>query len=428
VEDWQIVIIVVLLLYVFFKRRIWGWLDPLFLFLAIRIATAITVSGQYLFSSTLEAPGILHMTLCLFIFTVSLWVFSPKIEHQKTLGVDSPLQTRHLFRISLGVLIFKALILMLVYDQLPIIASEMGSDSYIAFDMSNKVSSSFLLGIGSFDTVLLACVVPLLTSRKEKIAGWFALIVSVSLSILTLKKGGILNVMFAVALGEYLRLYYFSKKTRVFIKPGILGTGLVVAVIWAYFVYSATAGNVEFENINDILNFVSSQFMYPYSLYASGDIYNFAQYYQFNHLFYFFHSLLSPLGYPAFHASIGPALHEYQTGVLTGNGINPTFVIEGYIVFGKVLSVMYSLSLGMMLGFVRRALLSYSLTFNRKVALTALFLPPLYVFPIDALLSIKEMLVCFLMIVCYLFIVGFLKNVPTYIAPHKHPSAKAWLY
>jgi D-alanyl-lipoteichoic acid acyltransferase DltB (MBOAT superfamily) len=127
-EDWQIVTIVVLLLYVFFRRRIWGWLDPLFLFLAIRIATAITVSGQYLLSPTLEAPGILHMTLCLFIFTVSLWVFSPKIEHQKTLEVDSPLQTRHLFRISLGVLICKALILMFVYDQLPIIASEMGSE------------------------------------------------------------------------------------------------------------------------------------------------------------------------------------------------------------------------------------------------------------------------------------------------------------
>jgi oligosaccharide repeat unit polymerase len=425
-EDWQIVITIVLLLYLFFRGRIWGGFDPLFLFLAIRIATAFTVSGQYLLGATLETPGLLHMILCLSVFVVSLWIFSPKIERQKILGVDSPPQTRHLFKISLGVLVCKVLILTLVFDQLPIIAGEMGSDSYIEFDMSNKVSSSFLLGIGSFDTVLLACVVPLLASRKEKLAGWSALIISISLSILTLKKGGILNVMFAVALGEYLRIYYFGRKTRIFIKPGILGTGFVVAAIWAYFVYTATVGNTDFGSINDILNFVSSQFMYPYALYASGDIYNFAEYYQFSHLFYFLHSLLSPLGYPAFHASIGPALHEFQTGVLSGNGINPTFVIEGYIVFGKVLSVIYALSLGMILGFVRRALLSPSLTLNRKVALTALFLPPLYVFPIDSLLSIKEMLVCFFMIVCYVFIVGFLKNVPTGITSRKDTSIRAW--
>lgn len=422
-EDWQIVVIVALLLFLSFRRRIWGVLDPLFLFLAIRIATAITVSAQYLFSPDLAAPGVLHMTLCLFVFTISLWASSPKIEQQKHAEVDLSVQVRYLFRIGLGVLLFKALILLSVYNELPIIAGEMGSDSYIEFDMGNKVASALLLGIGSFDTVLLACVVPLLASKKKRLIGWLALIVSLSSSILVLKKGGFLMALVAVALGEYLRLYLIDRKARIFVKPVIMGTGLFIATIWAYVVYSSTAGNIEFENINDILNFVSFQFMYPYFLYANGDIFNFAQDYHFNRLLYFFHSLSSPLGYPAFHASIGPALQEYETGVITGNGINPTFIIEGYVVFGKAISVFYALLLGISLGLVRRALLTPSNDIVKKVALTALLLPPLYVLPIDSLLAIKELLVCFFMIACYVFAVGSLNIVRAAAAAHKYLAA-----
>ncbi|PKN17327.1 MAG: hypothetical protein CVU71_16220 [Deltaproteobacteria bacterium HGW-Deltaproteobacteria-6] len=416
-EDWQIVSIAVLLLYLFFRKRVWGWLDPLFLFLAIRIATAITVSGQYLFRPDLTAPGVLHMTLCLFVFTISLWVCSPKIKPQKISESDGSAQAHYLLGIGLAVLACKLLIMLSVFNQLPLIIGETGSDSYIEFDLNNKVASSLLLGIGSFDIVLLACCTPLLKSNKEKNWGWVALIISIVLSIAAPKKGTLLIVIFSIALGEYLRIYFFNTKTRVFTRPALMSIGILIGLGWAYFIYVSTLGAVDFESMNSALNFVWYQFMHPYSMYASGEIYDFAVNYQFNPFLYFFHTLSSVIGYPAFSASIGPSLHEDYTGMLSGHGVNPTFIIEGYIVFGKIMSVFYALFLGTLLGLVRRRLLKPSKAVGKNIALTALLLPPLYIIPIDSLLAIKIMIVCFLLIACYIVVTEPMRVIMTICHP-----------
>jgi len=412
VESWEISVIIALLLYLWFRRRLWGWLDPLFLFLSLRIATAITVVAQYLFNPDLAGPGLLHMTLCLAIFTTSLWLYSPKTRPAPPPLGKKTLQARHLLGIGLVVLVCKLFILLSVYNELPIIMGETGSDSYIEFDMSNKVASSLLLGFGSFDTVLLACCTPLLTSKKEKYLGWFGLLVSIAVTIATPKKATILNVVFAIALGEYLRLYFFDRKARMFIKPVFMGIGGSMGLLWAYFVYSTTVANVDFDSVNDALNFVCSQFMYPYSLYASGDIYDFASFYNLNPLLYFFHSVSSLIDYPAFTASIGPSLHEYYGGSLSGHGINETFIIEGYIVFGRAMSLLYALFLGVLLGWARRIFLLPPHNVG-KVALTALLLPPMYVLPVSSLLAIKMLIVCSLLIAGYVIVIGPLRSFMT---------------
>jgi hypothetical protein len=122
-------------------------------------------------------------------------------------------------------------------------------------------------------------------------------------------------------------------------------------------------------------------------LFASGDLINFFDKYEVNKFTYFFHTILSPLGFPAFRSSIGPAINEYQTGQLTGNGINPSFLLEGYVLFGVVLPI-YSIITALTIGRLRWYIKSLQNQRN-KVLLYAILLPTIYIFPVDALLFMK---------------------------------------
>jgi len=406
-EQWQILTITILFLYIIFNKKIWGLLDPLFLFLSIRIATAIVVAVQYTIAPSLSGSGTLHLILCLLVFLTTLWIASPKSDLQVLSEIPvSKKQISNLLNVGLLLLLCKIAIMAIVYNELPIFSGEKGSDSYISFDSGNKLISSFLLGLGSSDIIILACVVPLLDIKKEKYIGKFALFMSILISIAALKKSALIGVIFSAAFGEYLRHHFFGSKRNVFIKPQIVLSGGLIAVAWAYYVYSSTSVK-DFVSINDLLNFAPYQFMNVYYIYVSGVIYEFATTYLFNPFLYFFHSVLSPLGFPAFSASIGPSLHEYLTGDLSGNGVNPTFIVEGYIVFGWFLALYYSAFIGWLLGFTRRILLKRSSTIANNIAVSALLLPPLYTVAIDSLLAIKQLIVCVVLIVTYQSIIKF---------------------
>lgn len=406
-EQWQILIITIVIIYFIFRNKIWGWLDPLFLFLAIRIATAIVVAIQFTFDSNLIGRGTLHLILCLVVFITSLWIYSPKTNTQIKVKTEIPeKQVSKLLNIGLLLLICKIAIMSTVYNELPIFSGEKGSDSYISFDVNNKLISSLILGLGSSDIIILACVVPLLEIKKEKYIGRVAFFISVLIAVAALKKSALIGVIFSVAFGEYLRHHFFKASKNIYIKPHIIFSAALLAVAWAYYVYISTSKINSILSINDILNFAPFQFMHVYTLYASGIIYDFSATYLFNPFLYFFHSILSPLGFPAFSASIGPALHEYLTGDLSGNGVNPTYIVEGYIVFGWYLALYYAAFLGWFLGFARRILLRrLSYVSANKIALCALLLPLLYTVTIDALLAIKQFIVCLFVILMYLFII-----------------------
>ena len=405
-EQWQILVVTIAVIYSIFKNKIWGWLDPLFLFLSMRIATAIVVAIQFTFDPSLSGRGTLHLILCLVVFITSLWISSPKTNAQILLKSEIPEnQVTKLLNMGLLLLICKIAIMATVYNELPIFSGEKGSDSYISFDVNNKLISSLLLGLGSSDIIILACIVPLLKIKKEKYIGRLAFFMSVLIAIAALKKSALIGVIFSVAFGEYLRHHFFRSAKSIYIKPRIIFSAALLAVAWAYYVYISTTTISNIISINDILNFAPFQFMYVYTLYASGIIYDFSATYLFNPFLYFFHSVLSPLGYPAFSASIGPALHEYLTGDLSGNGVNPTYIVEGYIVFGWYLTLYYAAFLGWFLGFTRRILLKRLSISANKIALCALLLPLLYTVTIDALLAIKQFIVCLFVIIIYLFII-----------------------
>ncbi|MDA8807307.1 hypothetical protein N9N55_08785, partial [Opitutales bacterium] len=185
---------------------------------------------------------------------------------------------------------------------------------------------------------------------------------------------------------------------RYFIRPVMLLMFGLAAVGWAAWVYSR--GPSSYEDIGQIsivflLDLVFLQWAYPFFLFASGELSSFFDVYQVHRPLYFFHSISSPLGFPAFHASIGPALHEFKTGNLSGNGTNPTFVLEGYVLFG-ILMPLYACVLGLFIGLVRTQILSIK-SLRRKVLYSSIFLSSLFVIPVSSLLFMKMLWVIILL-------------------------------
>src|SRR5712691_2338241 len=352
---WQSLLLIALALYVLFRDRVWGLLDPLYLFLAIRIAAGIAVVAHYFAEDRINAY-VVHMIVCIVLFTSTLLLASPKTKSPSIVRHAFPtkFETRWILNAGHGLILFKALLLLAVISDLPIFSGDQGSDSYIDFDYNNKLVSSLLLGIGSADLVILWCVVPLLKNGFRKWVGWLALLLTFLVSLVFFKKASVIGIVFAMGLGEYLRVYVLRCGTLLFARSWVVLVALMPGISWLLYVLGTTFVEFEYTDVSAILDFIAYQFMYPYLIYGDGLIHAFAEQYKFNGYLYFFHSLLSPFGFPAFEASIGPALQEYQTGVLSGQGINPTFVIEGYVVFGSVFSLVYCSMLGLILGFFRK--------------------------------------------------------------------------
>lgn len=332
------------------------------------------------------------------LFLITLYFATPKIRIKKV--APEAIRLKYLFRLPMVLLLLKVALLTSATGSIPLF-SEGGSNAYIAFDEGNKLASSFLLGLGGAEIALFAFFIPLTKSYKSRVLAIMALLVAVAVGLSGGKKSSILSISLAIALGEYLRIYYVTNQNVFFLRVKYLILGLGLVFFWAAWIFSKTE-SVDVVSLGMgltlvILDAIMYQWAYPYMLFVSGDLKGFFEVFDANKLTYFFHSILSPLGFPAFSHSIGPSINEYLSGKMTGNGINPTFIIEGYVLMGKGLPL-YAVFVGLFIG-RGRAYLMRIRRFEFKVALSALILPALYTFPTDSLLSVKM-----IYIVCFIFI------------------------
>lgn len=382
-------LLITLLLIWLFRRLPLGLLDPLSVFLIMRVAPMFAALLVLLANVPLTSYLLLFfLSANLFIFT--LYATTPKLRVEKCVCSEGTIK----FFILIGFVLLTIKIIILVNSVgiLPVF-SDKGSDSYIDFNSENKLGSTFLLGLGNSQLVLFAFVLPLVKKLKWRILAYLFFLLSISLGLAGGKKSSLLAILLAVALGEYLRVIFIANQKKYFLSLHAIIIGVALSIFWAAWTYIKTVGGdsdsvvFDFGLVSLALDFAMIQFAYPYFIFSSGELSGFFQTYQFNQFTYIFHSLLSPLGFPAFSSSIGPAITEYQTGNFSENGITPTFIIEGYVLFGKLLPL-YAVFVALVLAKGRMALMRIR-SLEYKIVAFAFFFPILYAFPIDALLSAK---------------------------------------
>jgi len=397
---------ITVLFIIFFRRRPLGLLDPLSMFLILRVAPMFSA----LLVLMINAPLTLYLLLfflsaTIFIFT--LHTFSPKLRVEKCECSEESI--KFFILVSIILLCIKIIILVGSVGSLPVF-SDKGSDSFIDFNNDNKLGSTFLLGIANSDIVLFAFVLPIIKKLKWRACVFLTFLLSLILGLSGGKKASLLAILLAVALGEYLRVIFLANQKKFFLNRISIVIGIVVSIFWAAFTYAKTAGietnhfDFDFGVVSSGLDFLLIQFAYPYFIFSSGELTEFFQGYKFDQFRYIFHSLLSPLGYPAFASSIGPAITEFQTGSFSENGITPTFIIEGYVLFGNLLPL-YAFFVALALAKSRIALIHIR-SLDYKIVLFSFFYPLLYTFPIDALLFAK---MCYVSIFIFTLVVVPLK-------------------
>ena len=374
-----------LLMYVF-RRKIFGYFDPLAVYLILRAGPML---GSIFMLFSIESLSTYYYSITVLstvLFFGALYFFTPKIKYESQPIEDSGLAD--IYRVALALTVIKFIILYLAAGTLPVFGDS-GSDSFIGFEDENKIGTSFLFSIGAAELILLSLLLPVTKGLKRIIVS-FLLIVSLLMIISAGKKSSMLLVLTALAFGDYLRINFTGNKKQLFTSWKLVLILIVAAFLWAGLQYRNTAGDVNIPDagvISFVLDFIFVQWAYPVFLFASGELNDFFAGYVVNKLTYFFHTALSPLGFPAFSASIGPALNEYQTGLMTGNGINPLFLLEGYALFGVMLPL-YAIGAAFFVGRFRCYIANIRNQRN-KVLLYTLLLPPLYIFPVDALLFMK---------------------------------------
>ena len=378
-------IVIAILIYLAFRKKVFGVLDPMTYFLITRMAPLAAVIVLMLSPQADTNSFFWLMVVSALIFIGTLWMSTSHIKPQPVLCDDGIL--RELFQAAVGVILLKLFLLLTSSGTLPIFGQS-GSNSYIDFDMENKFASSLLLAIHSSEVILLSFMIPL-TRGKTQFTLILLLVLALLLALADGKKSSLLTLLISIALGEYLRINFIQQQHRYFLKPTVLLSFCIGVFGWAGWIYSRTGGDISRFGLDSglLLDLIYLQWAYPFFLFASGELSSFFDIYEVNRLIYFFHTILSPLGFPAFSASIGPALHEFQTGGLTGNGINPTFILEGYVLF-EIFMPFYAAALAFSIGRIRNYLLLRT-SLRKKVLYSALFLPTIYVAPVDALLFMK---------------------------------------
>ena len=378
-------------IYVLFRKRTFGLFDPLTLFLIMRMGPMLAVLLYMLIYIQLTDFALLFL-MSSTLFVIALYWSTPKINFIKTdCGVVA---RKFIFHVALFIFVAKIAIIISVTGSMPIF-SEGGSDAYIQFDLDNKVGSALLLGLGVSDLLLFAFLLPMMKSRLDKFLIFPLFIASMLVGMSGGKKSSLLVVFAAIALSEYLRLVFVSNQHGYFLTRMKIVFAIMAAILWATWTYAETTGaSLEMPDWDIFfiaIDFVASQYTYPFLLFVTGELADFFRQYKVNNLTYFFHSILSPLGYPVFTASIGPSLGEFQSGLLTGHGTNPMFIIEGYVLFGWGLPI-YSFCVGLVIGKMRGYMLKIK-KLHYKIVLSALILPAINALAIDGLLFAKMMIV-----------------------------------
>jgi hypothetical protein len=392
-------------LLLFFRNRNFGLFDPLNFFLITRVATMLAALVLLL----TNAPPSLNLVLLFFsviFFVLTLYLATPARKYVK---FDlSQKSYYYFFRFTVILILIKIGILFGVSGKLPIF-SEGGSDAYISFDVDNKLGSSLLLGLGNADIVLLAFLIPLTSKRGLRFLVFVFLSLAILMSMSTGKKSAILGIFLAVAFGEYLRIALISNQKRYFLSGLNIIVSIALGICWAAWIYARTVeadfAIKDIKSIIEIMDFIMFQWSYVYFIFISNDMDLFFQTYHVNQWTYFFHSLLSPLGFPAFHASIGPAIQEYLTGEITGHGVNPSFVVEGYVLFGNF-TPLYAIVVALVIAKARLSILRIR-SLEYKVIIAALLLPALYSFPSDSLYFAKIFYVTIFIVLAIAFPLRF---------------------
>lgn len=397
---WITLVCCIPLIFIFRNRRL-GFLDPINMFMITRVSPMLASMIMFL----TQIP-ITNFTL-LFVISSSLFLVSLYFATPKTRIIKIPSNSfsiKFFFRLAIFLVVIKTLILASAIGGIPLV-SDGGSNAYIDFDVNNKLGSSFLLGLGVADLVILAFVIPLFKRRDIRLLSLVILLYAVLLGLSGGKKSSLLGIAMAIALGEYLRVLFVEHQRVYFLKRKFMLVGFMAVLLWATWLYSKTESvdwsMIDLRSISTVFDFVFFQWAYPFMLFVSGELNQFFTTYEVNRAAYFFHSILSPIGFPAFKYSIGPAINEFLQGSMTGNGINPTFIIEGYVLVGVFLPL-YAVFTGVVIGKVRAFLMNIA-PFEFKVALIALVLPALYTFAVDGLLALKILYIVVFVFTCIVF-------------------------
>lgn len=388
-----------------FRNKSFGVLDPLSLLLVLRIAPMI--ASMMILTVT---HGATFYTVLLILsgstFLIALFLSTPRQTplHMKI----SSGEINNISNIAILIISLKIIIWALADGTLPVFSAG-GSDAYIEYDENNKITSAFGLALKNVDIILFAFIFPLTKRGLRRKFICTLLICSMLMAVFTGKKAAMLGVITAIAFGEYLRLNLLEDQKRYFISKINLMLGSTIAVIWAVLIFAENAANYRslFEVIDPlaVLDYVYYQWSSVFKLFGTGELVQFFDRYEVNRYLYFFHTLLVPIGFSAFASSPGPAIHGFLTGSVTGNGVNPTFIVEGFILFDIFLPL-YAFIIGLLLGVVRR-LIYTSRGLRAKVIRSAFFLPVLYGLPIDSLAFFKSIWVLLIVIIFYFFIKRF---------------------
>ena len=391
-----------------FKTRLFGVFDPLNMFLVTRVAPMLSAMVICAYKYTSNFYFIIFVISGI-LFLATLYLATPK-ENDNQGSIKSEAV---ILILRLGIIFFliKVAILINATGEIPLF-SKGGSDAYIRFDVENKVGSGFLLGLGSIDLILLSFSIPLLTLNISRVMAIMLLGLAMIVGMSSGKKSSLLVIFLAIYFGEYMRTIFLTNQVYFFIKVKYIVIGIMMSVAWAAWTFFQTSSielNLhDISLIGDVLDFVMYQWAYPFILFASGALHQFFQEYQVNRSLYFFHSILSPLGFPAFKFSVGPSINTFINGEISGNGINPTFIIEGYVLAGGLLPV-YAMLVGLIIGKCRAYILRIKCV-EYRVVFSALFIPILYTLAVDGLLYIKMVYVLLMITIIILLPAIYLFN------------------
>lgn len=386
----------------FFRKRLLGLLDPLTFFIITRLSPLIFVLLTLVDTEGVNKYYYFLGLISSIIFIITLFFSLPKIYFKKT--YCSNLIIKNLYCIVIFILLIKITILSLATGGLPLFL-EGGSNASIEFDNVNKIGNSILLALGLGDIVLLSFLIPLSKGWTKKFAMLF-LVLAIALSVLNGKKSSMIIVLISVSFGEYLRVAFIVGQKPFFLRIIFLFPLVLLSLLWAALIYHQSEIDINWDNLN-LLDIIFTQYAFPYFMFISGDLANFFESYKVNQVSYLFHSILSPLGFPAFDASIGPALVEFETGALTGNGINPTFLSEGYVLLGIYMPI-YAAIVAYIIGKTRSYIFKLKNLYY-KILLSALIVPMVYTLAIDALYFMKILFGLFIIFVPLKIIYGTLQ-------------------
>lgn len=393
-----------------FKKKIFGIFDPLSIFIIFRVSSLF--GSILIFTDYFITEKYIIFILSSILFISALYYYTKNIKYliknKNIYDVDINLYKCILY----SLITFKLIIILYIWPDLPIFNAN-GSNSYIEFNEKYKIISTLLLGIGSLDLLLASFITPQI--NKNRYIYIFLLILTILFSIMNGKKSSIFNVILSIALSEYIRVQYTKYKSYYFLKKKFILPGIFISIAWAIYILLKTETSLELYNYFNISNIIIIldnffyQFIMPYDLFLSGSLDEFFKTYQVNRVIYLLHTALSPFGIRSFDLSIGPAINEYLSGTQNGTGINPTFILEGTVLFGLYGLPAYAFLLGLILGKLRNALLS-PIHSRLKFLYIFLFMPYLYSIGTDLLFFMKIVFVSAVMIITIYSVFKF-KNI-----------------